>query len=417
MTTPDVQADFDVEAKINFALRLYEAANKAPEDRTPEEQAMLADVQVKTVTFSRHSNGYYVCSEPDNQAGAYVKADDFGALAERGKEAADTWLTCTNLLLEDWAKLRSEKDTLKTQLAHILKAVGGEIRDGGLVFSPEKYTKWCRRRGDERTQEIATQNESLLARVAELEKERDEALEREAFWLGEGYDTRTDPDEIEYFRLLAMVNTERTPEQTARIIELARLLKWRNDADLQFERANQAESALALANERAEAANAETTRLKESNTRYYETLNKIGVAAAGIYDEYKEGEEWITQLVSVRNLVTIKQNLEAENDRLRSQLSLAQAKAKECGLCGKSDSQIVVLCEDCTDNDVSNLPKAVFEYKRLAENARTKALGEAKEIVVEAFRGVIEEGYTGLQARILSVLESAAEVPAREVSE
>lgn len=195
MTTQNVQADFDVEAKINFALRLYEAANKAPEDRTLEEQAMLADVQVKTVTFSRHSNGYYVCSEPDNQAGVYVRVTDYNNLLTCTKEAGNVWLECTNALDRDRTELRSQNKSLLARVAELEKErlhqncrwccegiehdclIDEEILLDG--EKPDTKTAKLREARDQRNDRIIERDDALAALT--LATERVSALEN---WLG-----------------------------------------------------------------------------------------------------------------------------------------------------------------------------------------------------------------------------------------
>lgn len=58
---------------------------------------------------------------------------------------------------------------LKRQLAHFLKTAGAEIRDGELVFSSAGYGAWTKRKGDQRTREIYTENGHLQGQILGLQ--------------------------------------------------------------------------------------------------------------------------------------------------------------------------------------------------------------------------------------------------------
>jgi hypothetical protein len=62
----------------------------------------------------------------------------------------------------DYDAISEENERLKAQLANFLKTAGATINESGeLVFSSAGYGAWTKREGDERTREIAAENERL----------------------------------------------------------------------------------------------------------------------------------------------------------------------------------------------------------------------------------------------------------------
>lgn len=80
----------------------------------------------------------------------------------------------------------------------------------------------------DQTAEIAR----LKDRIAELERERDNAIKEIAFWLGEGQEQ--DPEVVEYRQLVGL--PKRTPTQDDRLNELGLVLRIRSENEPEMRR-------------------------------------------------------------------------------------------------------------------------------------------------------------------------------------
>jgi hypothetical protein len=100
-----------------------------------DDESPLISSSPKRVKFTVRSNGYYGCSEPGEQAGEYVKAEEYDALLEQVRvmgeacQAALGFLTVADISNTDGhqVKCQQARETLSTALSGLAtEGEGGE---------------------------------------------------------------------------------------------------------------------------------------------------------------------------------------------------------------------------------------------------------------------------------------------------